>query len=205
MYRFRPSAALLIAGVTSMQYRKVTDDFPILLVENFCVPDAELKAGLMEVVLENRQRNRRMEAGFNFLIDRDYRHFFAILYNKFLKCAFEIFPGIRLLPTNSANVWSYVSNGDDHAPDDFFHNHLRSATINAVYYLNVPSSATLENGSISFLLRDNTFAYKPNNFDLLLFPSYLDHKISYLDDSDYRVSINMEILCDKVPMDGWQA
>jgi len=29
--------------------------------------------------------------------------------------------------------------------------------------------------------------------DLLIFPNYLDHQINFLDDEEYRVSINMEI------------
>jgi hypothetical protein len=75
------------------------------------------------------------------------------------------------------------------------HNHLNTSTINSVYYLNVPITASIGQGSISFLLNGNKFTYKPENGDLLIFPDYLDHQINFLDDEEYRVSINMEIKC----------
>lgn len=183
-----------------MQLVKIHPDFPVLLIANWCVLDQERRDALIKVVLENKQRNCREEIGFNFLIDRDHDNFFRNLYQQFVRSSFAVYGDIKLLPTNSANVWSYTSSKGDHAPE-FFHNHIHSATINGVYYLNIPMSATAESGSISFQLRDKVFSYRPNNFDLILFPSYLDHKINYLDDEEYRISINMEILCEPIATD----
>jgi hypothetical protein len=63
--------------------------------------------------------------------------------------------------------------------------------------LNVPQTVSISNGSISFILNGETFSYKPENGDLLIFPNYLNHKINFLDDEEYRISINMEIKCEE--------
>ena len=151
----------------------------------------------MSIVLENKERNHH-GAGGSFKIDYDPTSFFDELYAKFFDTACNFFGKFNILPNNSRMCWSYSSNNVDHGPG-MIHNHIHTSTVNSVYYLNVPSSATEDNGSIQFFLNDQTFSYKPNNFDLVVFPNYLNHKINYLNDPEYRISINMEILCKEDP------
>lgn len=180
-----------------MSFELVNKHFPIFVWKNFEILNDNKRKELILTVLENKKRNH-FESGGSFKIDQDDNYFFENLYLKFFKNTLEFFGGLNVLPNNSNICWSYSSNNVDHGPG-MIHNHVNTSTINSVYYLNVPNSATIENGSIQFFLADKSFSYRPNNFDLIIFPNYLDHKINYLNDSEYRISINMEILCDNNP------
>lgn len=173
-----------------MNVVKLYDTFPIYLIKDFEQVEDSLRIALMAVVLENKVRNHR-EIGGSFLIDEDYRGFFKSLYSKFFEFSKTLF-GDFTTSDNNESCWSYASNKFDHGPG-LLHNHLSTSTINSVYYLNVPQTASISNGSISFVLNGNRFTHKPENGDLLIFPNYLDHQINFLDDEEYRVSINMEI------------
>lgn len=177
-----------------MNIVKLYDTFPIYLIKDFEQVEDSLRIALMAVVLENKVRNHRGKGG-SFLIDEDYKNFFKSLYSKFFEFSKTIF-GDFTTSNNNESCWSYASNKFDRGPG-LLHNHLNTSTINSVYYLNVPQTASIDNGSISFVLNGNRFTYKPENGDLLIFPNYLDHQINFLDDEEYRVSINMEIKCEE--------
>ena len=177
-----------------MNIVKLYDTFPIYLIKDFEQVEDSLRIALMAVVLENKVRNHRGKGG-SFLIDEDYKNFFKSLYNKFFEFSKTIF-GDFTTSNNNESCWSYASNKFDHGPG-LLHNHRNTSTINSVYYLNVPQTVSISNGSISFILNGETFSYKPENGDLLIFPNYLNHKINFLDDEEYRISINMEIKCEE--------
>ena len=178
-----------------MNISKPYEKFPIYLIKNFEEIEDSLKVALMAVVLENKFRNHEGNGG-SFLIDEDYRNFFKNLYIKFFDVSKNIFGDFTLSSNNSISCWSYTSNKFHHGPG-ILHNHLSTSTINSVYYLNVPKTVSITHGSISFLLNGEEFAYKPENGDLLIFPNYLNHKINFLDDEEYRISINMEITTEE--------
>lgn len=177
-----------------MKFVKLEKNFPIYLMSNFEQVEYNFRIALMGVVLENKYRNHFGKKGGSFPISEDYRNFFKNLYHKFTLISKELFGNFEILSSNNQMCWSYASNKFDHGPGNI-HNHLNSSTINSVYYLNVPQSATIKNGSITFFMNQENFSYRPKNGDLLLFPNYLNHKINFLDDEEYRISINMEIKC----------
>lgn len=178
-----------------MNIIKLYETFPIYRIKNFDQVEDNLRIVIMAVVLENKFRNNANELGGSFLIDEDYKNFFKNLYSKFFEFSKNLF-GDFTTSNNSETCWSYASNKFDHGPG-LIHNHLKTSTINSVYYLNVPESTSIHHGSISFLLNGDIFTYKPKNGDLLIFPNYLDHKINFLNDEEYRISINMEIKCEE--------
>jgi hypothetical protein len=77
---------------------------------------------------------------------------------------------------------------------EVWHNHLNTSTINSVYYLNIPKN---DHVTIDFELNGNFFTYKISNNDLIIFPNYLNHKPNRCYKSGYRISINMEIICNE--------
>lgn len=180
-------------------FKRINSNFPIFVWNNFLNLDDAQRIELMNIVLENKKRNHHGVGG-SFKIDYDPTSFFQELYSKFFNVSNQFFGDLNVLPNNSTMCWSYSSNDVDHGPG-MIHNHINTSTINSVYYLNVPDSATVENGSIQFFLNNQTFSYRPNRFDLVVFPNYLNHKINYLNDPEYRISINMEILCEEEPYD----
>lgn len=183
---------IMIIFINKM-FKKISNEFPIFVWNNFkCISDFE-KNELMNIVLDNKKRNHSGGGG-SFKIDYDPTSFFENLYSNFLNSTVNFFGELKLKKNNSNICWSYSSNNIDHGPG-MIHNHIKTSTINSVYYLNIPKSATIKNGSIQFFLNQKTFSYLPKDFDLIIFPNYLDHKINYLNDPEYRISINMEILC----------
>lgn len=179
-----------------MNIIKLYETFPIYLIKNFETVEDTLRYTLMSVILENKKRNHLGMSGGSFFIDEDYQKFFENLYNKFLKFSSDLFGDFKILESQKPKCWSYASNKSDSGPGEI-HNHIETSTINSVYYLNVPESANIHCGSISFFLNGDTFTYRPKNGDLLVFPNYLDHKINFLNDVEYRISINMEITCEE--------
>jgi hypothetical protein len=179
---------------------KLYETFPIYLIRNFENVEDYFRIALMSVVLENKQRTHFGKSGGSFPIDEDYRNFFKDLYDKFLTYSKNLFGDFKISESEEIKCWSYASNKFDHGPGEV-HNHLDTSTINSVYYLNVPKTANIHKGSITFILNGDEFSYRPKNGDLLIFPNYLDHKINFLDDEEYRVSINMEIKCEELSND----
>ena len=78
----------------------------------------------------------------------------------------------------------------------WWHNHSKSSTINAVYYLQVYDAG------ISFVgANNNVVDYLPKNDELIVFPSYLNHSAQPNTLQKYRYSVNMEILTEETSAD----
>ena len=129
------------------------------------------------------------EDNMNVPIMDDDTKFFAKLYNKFLKTSQGIFGEFTLDERNSSTCWSYRGNKDNMGKreDGWWHNHLESSTINAVYYLQVYSDG------ISFVgLNNRVKDYLPKNDELLIFPSHVVHAAQPNTLQKNRYSVNME-------------
>ena len=106
--------------------------------------------------------------GNNFQI-KDSSGVFYTLYKDFFRVANQHFGPLHLDQRNLVNCWGYVTN-------KFFykggiHNHLNTCVINDI---------------------------RPEVGDLIIFPGYLNHQPHQSFSSDYRISINMEIICQNV-------
>jgi hypothetical protein len=130
------------------------------------------------------------------MIENDYNSFLKKLYNSYLLSCFKLFGHFTLSKQNKSICWAYCSNKTDY--NSYWHDHKKSSTINAVYYINIPQNSR---GPL-FLrnLKNNNeyqvFSYFPKNYDLIIFPDYLEHKPIPPSSSEYRVCINMEIMCE---------
>jgi len=135
--------------------------------------------------------------GNNFPI-KDSSGVFQTLYNDFFHIAVQQFGSLQLDQRNLTSCWGYVTN-------KFFykggiHSHLNTCVINAVYYLNVPETTDTHQGSLSFYdnNRHEIYNIKPQMGDLIIFPGYLNHQPHQSFSIDYRISINMEIICQNI-------
>lgn len=176
---------------------KLNQDFPIFLIRNFQSINDNLKQKIISIIFECREKNYTGGGG-SFDIDKDYEDFFKNMYQQFKNLSRELFGEYNLVEEYLL-PHSYCSNKYNYGSiPGRIHNHEDTSTINSVYYLKIPPSVTFEKGSISFFLDEKSFTYKPNTDDLLIFPNYLDHRINnYDDDEEWRISINMEILCEE--------
>ena len=75
---------------------------------------------------------------------------------------------------------------------DQWHNHKKTGTIIGVLYLKIPDQK--KNG-IDLKFNGKVKTYKPKPFDLIIFPSYLDHRPYGSETDKKRISINIELQC----------
>ena len=84
----------------------------------------------------------------------------------------------------------------DFIPSVGWHSHYRTARINLVYYLHIPKK--MKGGQIQFKNRQGEIlTLTPKNNQLLIFPGWMWHNTVNVESEELRLSINMEIICDK--------
>jgi len=183
-----------------IDYKISRDPIPIILVENFLVPSEKDKKNILINIFKSKKKYD--ESGkkpfYSYVIEEDYNFFLKKLYNEYVLTCFKIFGNIKISKKSRTICWGYCSNSDDY--NSYWHDHIKSSTINAVYYINIPPNS---NGPLFFRIPKNNneyeiFSYHPKNYDLLIFPNYLEHKPIPPSSEEYRVCINMEIICDNI-------
>ena len=169
---------------------------PVISVPNFYRSNFILRGRIKKIIDKNYEKYFPWEGNpnyMNFPILDDTK-FFDKLYAKFLKTSQKMFDGFTIASNNSSKCWAYRGNCVDRGIRElkWWHNHSKSSTINAVYYLQVYDAG------ISFLGADNKVVdYLPKNDELIVFPSYLNHAAQPNTLQKYRYSVNMEILTDE--------
>ena len=139
---------------------------------------------------------------YSFALDEKYYLFTRILHGWFSECALRLFHHITVSPNNRDTCWAYVRNQRDWTGAK--HDHTESATINAVYYVSVPDPGS---GQLRFFTPDgNKILYEhwPRPNEMLIFPGSFIHEPQItLSGDQYRVSVNMEILCQENEIEIW--
>jgi hypothetical protein len=168
--------------------KKIIKNFPIYSIKNFYTPLWPFwnKQDIIESVIYNKKYHIKHE-GNNFPILEDNTNFFKHLYEKYYDYCLNKFKFI-VHPKNVFVCWAYISKKDDFS--EVWHDHIKTSTISAVYYLSIPKNKT----SIDFCINQNYFNYEPSENELIIFPNYLEHKPNRCYNDGYRISINMEIL-----------
>lgn len=171
---------------------------PQLPVYFSTLPHDEATRSRMAQAIVQQHLTADYSRGNNFRIKDTPEGDFARLYERYYKEAQAILGPFTLSPRSSSSCWAYVTNKDHYRQG--IHNHLRTSTINAVYYLNVPVTENYRDATISFYdtdRRTELLCYKPHSNDLVIFPDYLNHEPNDCPTEDYRLSINMEIICEE--------
>lgn len=172
--------------------KKIIEELPIYLVENFFILDDVEREKNIELAINNKKYiNIFPKSGHNYPIIEDDFNFYKSLYKNFYDFCNLNF-NFTTCKYNKKVCWCYIDNINNSVSK--FHNHIKSSSINAVYYLNVPDE---ESGCIEFLIDDKLLVYQPKNFDLLIFPNYMIHRPTQNKKEEWRISINMEILAEE--------
>jgi hypothetical protein len=172
----------------------------LLIFEDQIVTDIDKKNYLYESLIADHQKNKSIiknyrKTFFNFKINST-DIFFINLYDKFLEKCKKLFGEFELDLDNKKYCWAYLSNYYERSGYNAIHNHELTSVINGVYYLNVPD---IKSGQISFFdnCRKEIFKYSPRENTILIFPYWLNHCANISYSSQYRISINMEIITKK--------
>jgi hypothetical protein len=135
--------------------------------------------------------------GSNFCLDESFREFSDVLLKKLHQTSEEKYSkviGKYLINEKNKNIcWANVNNYYHYK--SVIHDHVQTSVINSVFYFNVPDTNT---AGITFYRNFNEkyLTYYPKNNDLIIFPNYLLHIPEKSLTEEYRISINMEIMCD---------
>jgi hypothetical protein len=151
---------------------------------------------MMDVVINLHERCNYLKGNSFPIIDSIGS--FDKLYSEFFDIATQELGPLELDSSSIRTCWGYVTNKNFYKSG--IHHHKRTSTINAVYYLAVPQTNTEIEGSLSFYndSRKEIYSIKPKPGDLVMFPNYLLHQPHQSFTDDYRISVNMEIICKDV-------
>lgn len=172
---------------------------PVLSIKNFYKFNIFEKEKLIEKILDAKDyydnKPNSLKTQSNFEILYDYNNLLIKLYEKFFNTAKSLFGDFKVSKRSKTTCWACVTNEDyyDFVP----HNHLTSSTINSVYYLNIPKVNRNLSGPIKFQVNNEWIYYQPDNFELIFFPNYLVHDATKHESKEWRISINMEIICEE--------
>jgi hypothetical protein len=162
---------------------------PLILIFNLKEKIEHLYSVLVENSLKQRYKIDT-KISYNFPVDKDKN--FNFVYSCFLENVKSNLKCLTLLEKNTNQCWVYVTNKDYY--ETIWHNHINSSTINGVLYLKLLKD---EKG-ILFNHKNETFKIIPKQYDLIVFPNWLEHcPIPNQNGDDTRISINMEILCEE--------
>ena len=141
----------------------------------------DLKVDIINDALKTRHKQN-----FNFEVFTDYKQ---KLYDTFINHSENLLNDFTL-KDKDFKLWCYFT---DHSfnEGDTWHNHINTATINGVLYLK-----TVKNKGIEFENEGEKFYFEPQDFDLVIFPDFLNHR-PVTSKVERRVSLNMELRCNE--------
>ena len=153
------------------------------LIHCFSIEE-DIKNFKKNLIKECVDQRKKEEKGCNFKVQTKY---IDNLYKIFIDCAKKILKPFTIKDKNF-KVWCYMT--DNMYNDTGWHNHKKSATINSVIYLQI------QDKGISFKQDNEQIYFKPDNGDMLIFPSSLNHNPEP-STNDKRISLNLELLCNE--------
>ena len=150
------------------------------------------KDDIIKDILKAKRKHDQIETtNYNFEVATPYHD---DLYNLFIKKS-KGFLNSFTLADLPLKVWCYFTGASRPVKKDIWHNHLRTSNINAVLYLK-----TLVDHGIQFKMGKESWYLEPQNFDLLIFPGFLDHR-PVTSTTQERISLNLELKCNETEKD----
>ena len=141
----------------------------------------DIKKDILKDCLKTKHK-----ADYNFEIftkhhDKLYSLFKNTCKKFFKKCTFK---------NHTTRLYGYYTD-QNYSQGDTWHNHKNTCTICGVLYLK-----TVKEYGIELKYNNKIFYFEPKNFDLLIFPGFLDHR-PLIHKTKKRVSIQFEIFCNE--------
>lgn len=168
-------------------------ELPVLLFHNFKIPEDDVKKTLIEKIVEQKKdKGPSYVEALSFPIKVDFKNFLFDLYDDFVEVSKKCLRPFTVSEKNIKRYWAYATNRFD--PHYQWHDHVRSSTINGVYYLRIPETTYSQ---LDFHYKDEFYRFSPRENDLLIMPNYLKHAPRQPLSNEYRISVNIEIVCNE--------
>lgn len=163
--------------------------FPQVL-ETQLLLDLDVKARMIDTVLSQKD-TANYHGGYTFHVQDNFGDF-KMLYNFFVNTVTTLFGNVTLSPIHKTWCWANVYNKDTFKTNA--HDHIRSSSINAIYYLKMPTDIGINEGGLNLYTPNLTvIQFQPDEGDLLIMPNHTVHEPLFHSSFNYRIAINMEM------------
>ena len=156
--------------------------------------DEKIKTEMISTV-ESQIETGNYNGGYTFVVE-ETKNEFSKIYDTFQYICENIFGNLHIAATNRKLCWANVYNKNTYRSN--LHHHLRTSTINSVFYLKIPSNGGENSSGLRVITKDyfdNIFV--PDELDLVIMPSWMLHEPMSHNSCENRIAINMEIACTK--------
>ena len=168
-------------------------EFPEILETTYTI-DSETRERMVSVVLSQKDDISKYHGGYTFHVT-DTNGDFKNLYAHFLSIVNNIFGPLSLAARNKSWCWANVYNKNSFKTN--IHNHVKTGSINAIYYLKIPKDISDIEAGLHIVKNGELFMeFIPEENDLLIMPCDVYHAPQPHSSDDYRIAINMEICTD---------
>lgn len=163
--------------------------FPQVL-ETQLLLSPSVKSRMIDTVLSQKD-TANYHGGYTFHVQDSFGDF-KTLYSFFFNTVINIFGDVKLSPTHKTWCWANVYNKESFKTNA--HNHIKTSSINSVYYLKMPKDVGDDEGGLNlYPPGSEPIQFQPDEGDLLIMPNNTVHEPLFHSGIDYRIAINMEI------------
>jgi hypothetical protein len=149
-----------------------------------------VKTRMIDTVLSQKD-TANYHGGYTFHVQDSFGDF-KILYNFFFNTVINLFGNVKLSPTHKTWCWANVYNKESFRTNA--HNHIKTSSINSVYYLKMPKDVGDDEGGLNLYPPGlEPIQFQPDEGDLLIMPNNTVHEPLLHNSMDYRISVNMEM------------
>ena len=133
---------------------------------------------------------QRIDGGYNTCYtDQEYN---SIISEAFSKIVQENFTVSQLL--NPIRTWIYAQTNEHW--NSVWHTHVKTSSVNAVYYIDPPRRG----GGLNLRFNGIEHIIHPKPNLIYIFPYWMEHRPLPQEDADWRISVNIEYMCDRRPV-----
>ena len=144
--------------------------------------------------VESQIETANYYGGYTFEVE-DSKNNFKKLYNTFLNISKDLFTNEYLSTYNRDTCWANVYNRETFRSN--LHHHLRTSTINSVFYLKIPNDDEPNSSGLRIVHNNNDVVFVPDELEMVIMPSSMLHAPMPHNSLENRISINMEIRYEK--------
>ena len=168
------------------------------VLETTYVITSDARQRMIDTVLSQKD-TANYHGGYTFQVEDPYGDF-KKLYNYFFKTVESVFGSFDIAAKHRDWCWANVYNKNNFKTN--LHNHIRTSSINAIYYLKLPKDMLENEGGLIVVPSGSReeLLFLPEEQDLLIMPNYILHEPQYHSSLDYRIAVNMEI-CINQPIE----
>ena len=129
-------------------------------------------------------------AGYNtYYDDEEYNSIISEAFLNLVQQNFEVSKSLDKIKT-----WIYAQNYQYR--HSVWHTHIKTSSVNAVFYIDPPKIG----GGLNLRLDGVEHIIHPEPNLIYIFPYWMEHRPLPQEDADWRISVNIEYMCDRRPV-----